>query len=353
MRIAAIDVGSNSVHMIVCRIRPDLSFEVIDREKDMIRVGAGSFGAGRLPEANIATAMQTLAKYRRLAESHAVDETIVVATSAVREADNGGDFIAAARRDVGLHVRVISGTEEARLIHLAASYAIGIGRRAAVVLDMGGGSTEITLGTSARVEVGRSFKLGAIRLTERFAKSDPLSPSDERRLVRHIRRETNAYLAGIARRRVQRVIGTSGTILALGSLASGVRPGSTDIRRLAVSAGDVRHLRDRLVRMTLDERLKLPGLDPRRADIAAVGAILLDTLLDRTPGRDADALRLRAARRARPRLHQAQRGAHPHGRAIPGRPAAQRDRTGRTLRLLASPRAAGHTPGAADFRRDA
>jgi exopolyphosphatase/guanosine-5'-triphosphate,3'-diphosphate pyrophosphatase len=235
MRIAAIDVGSNSVHMIVCRVRPDLSFEVVDREKDMIRVGAGMLAEGRLPQTNIDTAMQTLAKYRRLAESHGVDEMIVVGTSAIREAENGGDFIAAARREVGLHVRVISGTEEARLIHLAAAYAIGLGRRAAVVIDMGGGSTEITLGTSARVELGRSFKLGAIRLTERFAKSDPLSPSDERRLVRHIRRETKEFLQTLARRRVQRVIGTSGTILALGALAAGVRGGAADVRRLAVT----------------------------------------------------------------------------------------------------------------------
>src|SRR5512145_1031458 len=109
MRIAAIDVGTNSVHMIVCRVRPDLSFEVVDREKDMIRLGAGSLGGRRLPEANIATAMQTLAKFRRLAESHGVDEIVATATSAVREADNGGDFIAEARRQVGLHVRVISG----------------------------------------------------------------------------------------------------------------------------------------------------------------------------------------------------------------------------------------------------
>jgi exopolyphosphatase/guanosine-5'-triphosphate,3'-diphosphate pyrophosphatase len=280
MRIAAIDVGSNSVHMIVCRVRPDLSFEVVDREKDMIRVGAGMLAEGRLPQTNIDTAMQTLAKYRRLAESHGVDEMIVVGTSAIREAENGGDFIAAARREVGLHVRVISGTEEARLIHLAAAYAIGLGRRAAVVIDMGGGSTEITLGTSARVELGRSFKLGAIRLTERFAKSDPLSPSDERRLVRHIRRETKEFLQTLARRRVQRVIGTSGTILALGALAAGVRGGAADVRRLAVTSRDISRLRARLVPMTLDERLKVPGLDPRRADIAGVGAILLDALLD-------------------------------------------------------------------------
>jgi exopolyphosphatase/guanosine-5'-triphosphate,3'-diphosphate pyrophosphatase len=279
MRLAAIDVGTNSVHMIVCRVRPDLSFEVIDREKDMIRLGAGSLGRHELPAANIALAMQTLAKFRRLAESHQVDEIIAAATSAVREADNGGDFLTAARRQVGVRVRVISGTEEARLIHLAAAYAVGIGHRRSVVIDIGGGSTEITLGTSARLEVGRSFKLGAIRLTEQFGKHDPLTKSDIRKLVRHIRRQTRDYLTQLRQRGFDRVIGTSGTMLSLGALAAGARKTPTEIRRLTVRARDLTRVRERLAGMTLEERLKVPGLEPRRADLAAVCSVLVDELL--------------------------------------------------------------------------
>ena len=282
MRIAAIDIGSNSIHVIVCRIRPDLSFEVVDREKDMIRLASGTLAKGRLPEANIATAMQTLAKFRRLAESHGVEEIVTAATSAVREADNGGDFISRARQQVGLHVRVISGSEEARLIHLAAAYAVGTGAHRAVTIDIGGGSTEITIGTSARMEAGRSFKLGAIRLAERFARHDPLSRRDVERLAGHVLRETAGYLGQLRRRGFDRVIGTSGTILALGMIAAGESvPVAGDVRRLAVSADDIRRLRKRLIALPLEERLKMPGLDPRRADLAPVGAIVLETLLDR------------------------------------------------------------------------
>src|SRR6187549_3729047 len=281
MRIAAIDIGSNSIHIIVCRIRPDLSFEVVDREKDMIRLASGTLAKRRLPDANIATAMQTLAKFRRLAESHGVEEIITVATSAVREADNGGDFIAQAREQVGLRVRVISGSEEARLIHLAAAYAVGTGADRAVTIDIGGGSTEVTLGTAARMEAGRSFKLGVIRLAERFVQNDPLSRGDVQRLERHIVRETAKYLNQVQRRGFRRVIGTSGTILTLGTLATGATSGPNDRRRLVVSADDIRRLRKRLVALPLEERLKIPGLDPRRADLAPVGAILIETLLDR------------------------------------------------------------------------
>ena len=278
MQIAAIDIGTNSIHMIVVRISSDLSFEVIDREKDMVRLGASGLEGGELSPAAMASGLQTLAKFRRIAESHGVDEIIAAATSAVRESENGGDFIAEVYRATGIRVNVISGTEEARLIHLAAAYATGIGARTGVVIDIGGGSVEITAGTSARMQVGRSFKLGVIRLTEKYVKTDPLARRDERRMVKAIRKETRAYLTQLRKRGFDRVIGTSGTIQTLGQLASGeVPPG--DIRNLRVSARGIQRVRQELTERSLDDRLKIPGLDPRRADLAVAGAVLLDTLL--------------------------------------------------------------------------
>ena len=182
MRIAAIDIGTNSVHMIVVQVHPDLSFEVIDREKDMVRLGAGGLDSGHLTDTAMSAALQVLAKYRRLAESHKVDEIVASATSAVREAENGGEFIATVARQTGIHVRVISGTEEARLIHQAAAYGVDLKNNSGVVIDIGGGSVEVTLGGAGRPQLARSFKMGVIRLTERFVKSDPLSKRDERQL---------------------------------------------------------------------------------------------------------------------------------------------------------------------------
>ena len=127
MRIAAIDIGTNSIHMIVVRVRPDLSFEVIDREKEMVRLGAGGLDGRSLTPTAMTAALQTLAKFRRLADAHKVDEIVAAATSAIREADNGGDFIAEVARQTGIQIRVISGTEEARLIHMAAVYGVHIG----------------------------------------------------------------------------------------------------------------------------------------------------------------------------------------------------------------------------------
>src|ERR1043165_4924600 len=111
MRLAAIDIGTNSIHMIVVRVRPDLSFEVIDREKDMVRLGAGGLDGRSLTPTAVTSALQTLTKLKRPGDSHKVDEIVAAATSATREADNGGDFIAQVDLETGIRIRVISGTE--------------------------------------------------------------------------------------------------------------------------------------------------------------------------------------------------------------------------------------------------
>jgi exopolyphosphatase/guanosine-5'-triphosphate,3'-diphosphate pyrophosphatase len=282
MRIAAIDIGTNSIHMIVVQVRPDLSFEVIDREKDMVRLGAGGLGGRSLTPTAMGAAMQTMSKFRRIAESQKVDEIVACATSATREAENGGDFIAEVDRQTGIRIKVISGTEEARLIHLAAGYGVDIGGTTGVVVDIGGGSVEITLGTATHLTLGKSFKVGVIRLTERFVKSDPLSSGDERRLIKHLTRETGSYIDQIAGRGFDRVIGTSGTILSLGLMAAsddGHVP--EDLRNRRVSAKALHRLRKHLVESDLDERLATPGMDPRRADLSVAGSVLFDTIIRR------------------------------------------------------------------------
>src|SRR5262245_10192320 len=283
MRIAAIDIGTNSVHMIVVQVRPDLSFEIVDREKEMIRLGAGGLDGRSLTPEAMHAALQVLSKFRRLAESHNVDEVIAVATSATREAENGGEFLQAVTEQTGIRPRVISGTEEARLIHLAAAYGVSLAGDVAVVIDIGGGSVEVTRGAGAAIELGKSFKLGVIRLTERFVRTDPLDSRDERRLVRHIDNEIGKYLHQVARGGFDRVIGTSGTILSLGAIASAADglPPDAPLRNRRFTAKQIRRVRKDLVALDLEDRLRVPGLEPRRADLAVAGAILLDEILER------------------------------------------------------------------------
>src|SRR5262245_4867873 len=283
MRIAAIDIGTNSVHMIVVRVRSDLSFEVVDREKVMVRLGAGGLDGKALTTEAMTAALQALSKFRRLAESHGVDKVLAAATSATREARNGGEFLARIERETGIRARVIAGAEEARLIHLAAVYGVDVGSGRAVVIDVGGGSVEITLGTATSMQLARSFKIGVIRLTEHFVRSDPISERDERKLSKFILSEIDRHCNQITDIGFDRVIGTSGTILSLGAVAATMARGTTpsELRNLHVSAKQIRRLRKSVPAFDLGQRLAMPGLDPRRADLVPVGAVLLDTIMRR------------------------------------------------------------------------
>lgn len=285
MRLAAIDIGTNSLHMIVVQVHSDLSFAVIDREKEMVRLGAGGLDGRALTEESMNAALQVLSKFKRLADSHQVDQIVAVATSATREAENGGAFLKAIASQTGIRALVISGTEEARLIHLAAVYGLGLAGETAVTVDIGGGSVEITRGTGPALDVGKSFKLGVIRLTERFVKSDPISRRDERKLVKHLGTELDDYLKRIAKAGFDRVVGTSGTILSLGSVAAEMqapaKASGTSLRNRRVPAKQLHRLRKVLTSLDLEERLQFPGLDPKRADLAVAGAILIDTILKR------------------------------------------------------------------------
>jgi exopolyphosphatase / guanosine-5'-triphosphate,3'-diphosphate pyrophosphatase len=281
MRLAAIDIGTNSLHMIVVQVQADLSFEVIDREKQMVRLGAGGLDGRALTPEAMSLALQVLSKFSRLAASHQVDHIIAGATSAVREAENGGEFLHAIVSQTGIRARVLSGTEEARLIHLAAAYGLGMSGEVGVVIDIGGGSVEITRGTGPAIDLGRSFKVGVIRLTERFVKSDPISSRDERKLVKHIESELDDHLEKIVHAGFDRVVGTSGTILSLGAVAAGESERAAAVRNRRVSAKQIHRIRKQLTSLNLEKRLEVPGLDPRRADLAVSGAILLDTILKR------------------------------------------------------------------------
>jgi exopolyphosphatase/guanosine-5'-triphosphate,3'-diphosphate pyrophosphatase len=283
VRLAAIDIGTNSIHMIVVRVREDLSFEVVDREKAMVRLGAGGLDGKALTAEATSGALRALTTFKRIADSHKVDTILAAATSATREAPNGGEFLARIESQTGIRPRVIAGQEEARLIHMAATYGVNVGASRAVVIDIGGGSVELTLGDAASLRLARSVKLGVIRLTQAYVKSDPLSGRDERRLAKHVRQNIDNICKQIVAAGFDRVIGTSGTIMSLGTMAVAAARGAvpTELRNLRVPAKHIRRLRRQVVELDDKERLALPGLDPRRADLTVAGAVLLDTILQR------------------------------------------------------------------------
>jgi exopolyphosphatase/guanosine-5'-triphosphate,3'-diphosphate pyrophosphatase len=283
MRIAAIDVGSNSIHMVVAQVEADGRFRVLDRAKDMVRLGRRTLSSGRLSQQAIDAGVRTLAGFRTLAERQGVARITAVATSAVREAVNGGDFIAKVEDTVGLRVKVIPGREEARLIYLGVRHAIDVSGKPTLVVDIGGGSVEFILIERGEPVALESHKIGVARLTERFLPTDPPDGEEIESLEAFLSDQLDPMLGEFRKHRVRRIVGTSGTMLNLIAIAGHQRGESPELHlnNFAVSAAEIAKVRRVLARASRVERLKVKGLDAKRADLIVAGAVLTDYVLTR------------------------------------------------------------------------
>lgn len=282
MRLAAIDLGSNSVHLLIVEVGPSGGFTVIDREKEMIRLGSGTLARGRLSAGAMVRGLAALRDYKRLTETHKAEKIIAVATSAIREATNGEDFLERIGRETGIWPKAVSGQEEARLIYLAALHSVHLEGKRTLVVDIGGGSVELALGAGQQLEGCFSEKIGVLRMSEEFVKSDPLSQKDEARLVERVTKVLEPHAQAILSAGFDCVVGTSGTVLALGRMAHFLdgSPPET-LHHVTVRAEVLRTLRKKLVASDVRGRLKMGGMDEERADIIVAGAVILDTILTR------------------------------------------------------------------------
>ncbi len=277
--IAAIDIGTNSVHLVVARPVDGGSPEVLTREKAPVRLGSGSTDMKTLDPDAVSRVVEALDRFRRIAESHDA-EVVALATSAVREAEDRDGFLARARNEAGVSVGVISGVEEARLIHLGALGSVPAADRRHLVIDIGGGSTEVVVGEGTRPALARSMKLGHIRLTHRFFPDGHIEPGQ----VKACRRFVKSFTAPVAREvkefGFELAIGCSGTIenLALMAAARAGTPART-VDNLVLTSDDLKALVDDIVgRPKPTDRADMPGLDAHRVDVIVAGSILLRQL---------------------------------------------------------------------------
>lgn len=286
MKLAAIDIGSNSIHLVIVRAVKGQHPEIIDREKEMVRLGAGTLREHRLSKKTIERAITTLRRFKKMAEHNGADPIIATATSAVRESRNSDEFIDQVRKVVGLDVQVLPGVEEARLIAMAVSEVTDFNNRRALIIDIGGGSTEFIITGGGEPELMLSLRLGAVRLTEKFITTDPISIEQRDRLVANIRSDFTRAGAEIRNAGFDFVIGSSGTILNMvNAVVQADEPyGSQDVSDYepfsqTVTIDQIEWLNRKLGRMTVRERRRVPGIEKGRADIIVAGGLLLQCLL--------------------------------------------------------------------------
>ena len=284
-RVAAIDIGTNSIHLLMAAIDPLLhSFTVVLAEKATTRLGERDPETGDLSAEAIERAFRTLRHCRDLAASHGAEQIVTAATSAVREAPNGRDFLLALQEQLDLDVDLVSGPEEARLIYLGVLSGMALGETPHLILDIGGGSTELVLADGRDARALTSTRIGAVRLQREFCQLDPLPQERRTFLEAYIQGALDPAVAQVKRvlksGEVPLMVGTSGTAMALAALAA-----AEDAKpplRLAgyrLSRERVDQLVERLVAMTPEQRRALTPINDRRAEIIVPGALILRTAM--------------------------------------------------------------------------
>ena len=280
--IAAIDIGTNSIHMVIVQIEPSLpSFTVIAKEKDTVRLGDRDLKTGKLTTAASERSLNALKRCKELATSLGVSQIIAVATSATREAPNGEDFLRQIEAELGITVNLISGQEEARRIYLGVLSGMDFNEQPHIIIDIGGGSTELILADIHEARFLSSTKIGAVRLSKEFVTTDPISDSELKVLRAYVRgmleRPIDEIWQNLQLNEVPRTIGTSGTIETIAEIHARDELGAVPdpLNGYKISYKDIEKIVKKLAKMSYEERLDVSGLADKRAEIIVPGAVIL------------------------------------------------------------------------------
>ncbi len=281
MRVAALDLGSNSFHLIIAEVHPG-GFEPIIGEKEMLRLGDLVGRHGRIPDEAADAAVAVVRRFRRLAEAAGAEEIAACATSALRRAANGGDVVDRIEAEAGVAVEVISGLREAELIFRAIRAGILLEPAPALGFDLGGGSVEITLGDAAGLRYAASENLGVGTLTAAFVDSDPLTKGDRRRLRAHITDTLGPVADAVAGHGPKLVVGSSGTLEDIARMAASRarRELPRSLNQFSFTQQEFERVHDAVLGSTADERLRFDGLETRRVDLIPAGVVFLATAME-------------------------------------------------------------------------
>ena len=282
MRIAAVDLGSNSFHLVVAEVRPDGTFEPLVSEKEMLRLADVVSREGLITPAAADAAVRTVRRFRLLAEAAGATEILACATSALRSAVNGDAVLDRIEAEAGVTADAIDGLEEARLIFGAIRAAVLIDPGPALCFDLGGGSLEIMVGDSSGLLYSASERLGVARLTAQYVISDPISKGDRRRLHEHLVDVLGPIAVETAALDPKMAIGSSGTLEDLAHMVTARRDESAprSFNQLTFSRDEFLPLHEELLASTSAQRRRMKGLDSKRIDLIIAGSELLATAME-------------------------------------------------------------------------
>jgi exopolyphosphatase/guanosine-5'-triphosphate,3'-diphosphate pyrophosphatase len=281
MRLAAIDVGSNSLHMIIAQADPDGAVTTLWRMKEMVGLGRMSFPSHRLSKEAMDRATGALARFQQVAKIRGCEKILAVATSAVREAENGGDFLVRVKNELGIPIRVVSARDEARLIYIGVRHAIDLGARPHFILDIGGGSVEFIVADSSKPMLLESRKLGSARMTAKFVNSDPISPDDLKAITQVYDKELTPICDSIRALKPVAALGTSGTVENLAAMCAALDGQSADRTPGVIKRESIGRLVNKLIESRAKDRADMSGLDDQRKDQITAGALLVHELFHR------------------------------------------------------------------------
>jgi exopolyphosphatase / guanosine-5'-triphosphate,3'-diphosphate pyrophosphatase len=280
--VSFVDIGTNSVRLLVVRLNPNHSYTILSRQKQQVRLGEGEFDEDEIQPDAIERLVVVCKKFTDLARTFSTEEFVAVATSAMREAANQNEILHLLRQEAQIDVRVISGQEEARLIYLGVASGTHIEDRLAFFIDIGGGSTEIAVGGDRTYQYLESFRLGAIRLSNLYLPREnagPVSSEQYKRVQHHVKDTIIHSVKKIRSLEPVLAIGSSGTIMNLAEIAQKAIHQNSSNGDPVLSGKDLQKVTDLLCSLPLDQRRKVPGMNPERADIIIAGAAILDTFM--------------------------------------------------------------------------
>jgi exopolyphosphatase/guanosine-5'-triphosphate,3'-diphosphate pyrophosphatase len=277
---AAVDIGSNSVRIKIARVVRH-RLKTVHEDRVVTRLGESVFRFGTLSPEAMENTVKVLRRFYRDIQNFGVDQVRLVATSALRDARNAAAFIAWVHSATGWKVETISGLEEGRLIHLGILANTSLGASRALLVDLGGGSCELTLSEKGHIREMVSLPLGAVRLTREFLPHDPPRPVEIQRLRRSIAEELDRVREQIAGIKVRNVLATSGTAATISHAAQVVGPFGPRLRAGHVSRTALVRLAEHLAKLDFKDRNKVPGIGPRRAEIIVAGACVFAELMER------------------------------------------------------------------------